>query len=595
MLKKKDDISIFKIIKKIFPMVLKTSPINFFVMIFIGLILGTTTFLNTIFIQKFFDNATGMSVGSVSMRVTVISAFVLAFIFIFDNTVNATFNLFASYFIQKIRGTLTDTVNKKCSRVQAINFEDSNMLDNINKAHEGVNGACSIVFISEMIIVTYVPYFIFMGIYLYKLNPILILTMICVFTPVIINQFIRVKIFAKLEDNSVNFRREVEYYEKCIKDREYFKETRVLGGFKYFNKKYKTSLKLLNKEIWKSQKKANLLELLMEVLTVVGYGGILFLLFRSLMDGKITVGAFGAVLTSIGMLFALANELIAMQIGEVSRSVGTVKNFIRFLEYEEKKGSDIDVKNPPAIELKNASFSYPNSEKLILDNINLSINAKETIAIVGENGAGKSTLMKIILGIYEPTVGSVTINGYDTKEISNKSLFENTSAVFQDFKKYKFSLAENISISDSKNEDTEKINKVINEMEINLEDEKFTDGMQTILSREFGGIDLSGGQWQRIAIARGLYKFNNFIVLDEPTAAIDPIEEGKIFNKFKEISKDKTAIIVTHRMGTVKIADRIVVLDEGKISEVGTHDEIIKNNGKYKEMYQAQSKWYSFN
>lgn len=230
----------------------------------------------------------------------------------------------------------------------------------------------------------------------------------------------------------------------------------------------------------------------------------------------------------------------------------------------------------PSLEIKNTSFSYLGSEKLIIDNINLEIKPKETIAIVGENGAGKSTLMKLILGVYMPTTGDVLFNGYNIKELSQHSIFSKSSAVFQKFQKYKFSLRENISISDIDNVNDEKIKKNLEEVEVELERDYFSEGLDTILSREFGGIDLSGGQWQRVAIARGLHNFSNLIVLDEPTAAIDPIEEGKIFNKFKEITKDKTAIIVTHRMGTVKIADRVVVLDEGKISEIGAHEEFIK-------------------
>lgn len=328
----------------------------------------------------------------------------------------------------------------------------------------------------------------------------------------------------------------------------------------------------------------------MKIVTSIGYGVIIYLLFSSLMDGKITIGAFGAVLTSIGSLMILTEELISMQVGKITANFGAVRNLMSFLDLKEREGKDINIKEAPSLELKNLSFNYPNSKKLILDGVNLEIKPKETIAIVGENGAGKSTLMKIILGLYLPTSGQIDIDGIDIKELSPQCIFKNTSAVFQKFKKYKFNLRDNILISDINNNDDKKIENVLRE--VDLKKENFKDGLDTILSREFGGIDLSGGQWQRIAIGRGIYNFSNLIVLDEPTAAIDPIEEGKIFNKFKEIAKEKTAIIITHRMGTVKIADKIVVLDKGKISEIGTHDELMKANGKYKEMYEAQSKWY---
>ncbi|MGL4570768.1 MAG: ABC transporter ATP-binding protein [Clostridium sp.] len=594
MLKKDNNISTLQVFKKILPMVIKATPFNFLLMIVLGIV-GSVFMVGTTFAtEKFFNAATNLASGESTIKVTIIAGLFLAFIFIASNITNVIINLNGNKLFNVAAGYITNFVNKKASKIEPINFEVTETLDDINKAHQGVMGGIQLIGVLGMIITTYVPYFVFMGIYLYSLNPILIFAILCAFVPVIINEFIKVKLFANLENESANTRREFEYYEKCIIDKEYFKETRLLGAFSYFNKKYKKSLDILSKKIWKAEKKTNSLELLMKCFTLVGYGIILFLLFISLMDGKITIGAFGAVLSSVGMVFMLTEEAICMHIGNVSRNFGAVKNLINFLDLEERGGNDVELLEAPEIELKNVSFSYPCSEKLNLDSINLKINAKETIAIVGENGAGKSTLMRVILGLYLPTKGDVIYDNYNTKEISQKSIFSKSSAVFQKFQKYKFSLADNISISDIDRVDLNSIKENLKEVDIDLNRECFTDGLNTMLSREFDGIDLSGGQWQRIAIARGLYNFNNIIVLDEPTAAIDPIEEGKIFNKFKEISKDKTAIIVTHRMGTVKIADRIVVLDDGKISEVGSHEEIINKNGKYKEMYEAQSKWYNF-
>lgn len=595
MLKKDKEISTFRVFKKMLPMVLKAAPFNFFSMIILGLISSLFLAGSTFATEKFFNAATNLVNGTTTMKLTILAGLFLAFVFITSGIVNVIINLNGDKLFNISAGYITTFVNKKACKIDPINFEISEILDDINKAGQGVMGGIFLISILNIILTAYIPYFIFMGIYLYSLDPILIFALFCIFIPVILNEFIKVKLFTNLENESANFRREFEHYEKCIIDKEYFKETRILGAFTYFNKRYISTLNNLNKRTWKAEKKSNSLELLMKCITVLGYGIILYLLFISLMGGKITVGAFGAVLASIGTVFTMTEELICMQIGNISRNFGAIKNLINFLELEEREGKEVEILEPPTIELKNVSFSYPCSEKLNLDNVSLKINTKETIAIVGENGAGKSTLMKVILGLYLPTKGDVIFEGYNTKEISRNSIFSKSSAVFQKFQKYKFTLGENVSISDINRVDPKNIIKNLEEVDMSMDKECFTDGLDTMLSREFDGVDLSGGQWQRIAIARGLYNFNNLIVLDEPTAAIDPIEEGKIFNKFKEIAKDKTAIIVTHRMGTVKIADRVVVLDDGKIIEVGTHEEIINKNGKYKEMYEAQSKWYSFN
>ena len=592
MLKKDNDISILKVIKTVIPMMVKASKSGMIICIVVGFLISISWFSITYFTEKFFDQASILVNGESSIEKAVLFGIMLGVALLVGHLINAVLNAQATILSGKAAGYITNIVNKKVSRIQTIEFEDTSRLNDINKANNGAYGVVHLVFTGILILTGYLSYFIFMSIYLYKLNPILSLVILCAFIPVIINQVIRIKIFAKLEDESAPLRREFEYNEKYLIDREFFKETRLLGGFKYFNKRYENSLESLNEKIWKAEKKSNTLEILMKSFTIVGYGLTLYLLFRSLMDGKITVGAFTAVLTSIEMIFGMAEELICSQIGGLAQELGSVKNLVRFLEIPEKGGKEIEFNNAPSLEIKNMSFSYPQSDTLILKDINLKIDAKETIAIVGSNGAGKSTLMRVLLGLYPATKGEVLINGYDMKNISNESIFKNTSAVFQKFERYKFDLRENITISDINNSKDEKVLDVLDETDIEVNSRSFENGLDTLLSKEFGGTDLSGGQWQRVAIARGLYKFNNFIVLDEPTAAIDPVEEGKIFNKFKELSKDKTAIIVTHRMGTVKIADRVVVLDKGEILQIGTHEELLSINGQYKTMYDAQSKWY---
>ena len=224
-----------------------------------------------------------------------------------------------------------------------------------------------------------------------------------------------------------------------------------------------------------------------------------------------------------------------------------------------------------------------------LNDITLTIKKGETVAIVGENGAGKSTLVRVLTGLYTPKLGEVYIGGIDTKLAHSNSIFKKVSGVFQHFQRYKMTLAENVSISDTKTMvDTDRVKLSLKESEFNNEKIK----LDTMLSPEFNGVDLSGGQWQRVAIARGIYRKNEFIVLDEPTAAIDPIEEARLYNQFRNLTKGKCAILVTHRLGSVKLAEKIVVMDRGKIKEFGTHEELIAQRGKYYKMWIAQAKWY---
>jgi ATP-binding cassette subfamily B protein len=209
---------------------------------------------------------------------------------------------------------------------------------------------------------------------------------------------------------------------------------------------------------------------------------------------------------------------------------------------------------------------------------------------VGENGAGKSTLVRLMIGMYKPLEGTVTVRGMDTSKADSASLFGGLSGVFQKYQRYLMTLGENVSISQPGK--TDAAERTLADAGVEVDSATFPDGLDTMLSREFDGVDLSGGQWQRIAIARGLYRTHELVVLDEPTASIDPIEESRIYKQFMEISKDKTAIIVTHRLGSVKAADRVVVMDKGKIIAIAPHKELMTSCGLYSDMYNAQSMWY---
>jgi ATP-binding cassette subfamily B protein len=194
------------------------------------------------------------------------------------------------------------------------------------------------------------------------------------------------------------------------------------------------------------------------------------------------------------------------------------------------------------------------------------------------------------MGLYAPTEGKVMLNGMDTSLVNSKSAFSGLSGVFQKFQRYQMTLFDNVRISDSRSSD--EIADALEQAGVALESASFPDGSETMLSREFGGVDLSGGEWQRVAIARGLYRTHALVVLDEPTAAIDPLEETLIYRKFIEISKDKTAVIITHRLGSAKIADRVIVMDKGRILDIGTHGELLAKCGLYAEMYNAQAVFY---
>ncbi len=450
------------------------------------------------------------------------------------------------------------------------------------------------------ILTFYIPYFVFMGWYLFSLKPILASAIVIIFLPTALAQLLRVKVFSHLEDASAPVRREYEYYETCMAGREYFKETRILGSFSYFKKLYQESLISLQKLKFKATMRSNLFELAMRTVTVGGYCTILWMLYDALMKQEVTVGAFAAVFNSIGMLYNVMEEVICRHIGEMAANTGSIRNYLNFLAMEERTGQRQDAPDWGDIVLENVSFSYPAGKKedgttepvkYAVKNVSLTLHKGETLAVVGENGSGKSTLIRLMAGLYLPGEGTVKKNGIDTRELAMAALTGKTSAVFQKFQRYQMTLAENIVIGDpGKDWGKNRLDSVC--AMAGTDPDAFPKGYDTMLSREFDGIDLSGGQWQRVAIARGFFRSHDLIILDEPTAAIDPYEETRIYNRFAEIARDKSAVIVTHRLGSVRLADRILVMKDGEAVQLGTHEELITREGEYKRLYEAQEQWY---
>ena len=239
----------------------------------------------------------------------------------------------------------------------------------------------------------------------------------------------------------------------------------------------------------------------------------------------------------------------------------------------------------------NVSFKYPGSDKYILKDINMTFNIGEKLALVGLNGAGKTTLIKLLLRLYEPTEGEIRLNGIDIGKYDYDEYVQIFSVVFQDFGIFDFPLDENIAASEDV--DSARVKKVIDQVGLTELVNSLPDKERTLLYHENGdGVALSGGEAQKVAIARALYKDAPFVILDEPTAALDPIAEAEIYENFDTLVGDKTAIYISHRMSSCKFCDRIVVVNNGRIEEEGSHDSLMDKNGLYAKMYNTQANYY---
>lgn len=244
------------------------------------------------------------------------------------------------------------------------------------------------------------------------------------------------------------------------------------------------------------------------------------------------------------------------------------------------------------IELIGVSFTYPGSQQPVLHDVNLVIQPGERIALIGENGAGKSTLIRLILGLYRPQEGRILLGGRDIQDIPREELFRCFAAVFQEYARYQFTVADNIRFGRQWDADDAAIQRAAVQSGADAFIQRLPDGYRTLLGKPLGGVDLSGGEWQKLAIARALVRQAPVVILDEPTAALDPKAEAEVYRQFGEMTRGRTAILISHRLGSARLADRIVVLKAGRIVEIGTHEELLARGGEYAGFFSLQAQWY---
>lgn len=586
---------IIKIISLFIEVLKKKTLITLLLAVFL-LFSSLTFIIKIIFLQMFFDSINDLiNTGDVSKGLIILFAAIF-----FLNLAEIFFNTYTPYVVTKFQLNISKLLTRKlstiCSKIELIKFEDNEYLNFINKALNGVGTIQQMIFIVMEILFFYIPFIFFLYSYYYNLSSMLSFFVVIAFMPALINQIIRVKVYKKLEDVSGQLRRECEYYRDCIISKEYFKETRLTGAYELFNNYYKSAIRRLADSRIKFEINGFVILYVMKIVTIIAYTCAIIIIVLNYIKGYISIGSVSAMYLTIDKLFRIAEDMVYKEFGGLSENFGASIYYLKFVEQPLNDCQEIEVYFNDKIDLKEVSFNYPSNDKEVLRNINITIRKGEHIAIVGENGSGKSTLSKILIGLYNPTVGTVKYDGKNIKTSNNRFVLNKSSAVFQKFCKYSFSIEDNVKISQTyKIDDTndeDNIKRALINSGFTYESKYYKEKLKTILGRDFGGIDLSGGQWQRLAIARGIYREHEIIVLDEPTAAIDPIEERNLYNQFMKISKNKTAIIITHRMGSIKSADKIVVLKNHGIVEFGGFDELITKKGEFYSMYKLQADLY---
>jgi ATP-binding cassette subfamily B protein len=329
-----------------------------------------------------------------------------------------------------------------------------------------------------------------------------------------------------------------------------------------------------------------------------GYYCAYFFIILKTVDGHLSIGSLTFLAGSFRQMRGLLEGILS-RFTSVAQGSLYLRDFFDFFEIQPKIVPTLNPKKFPhpiqhGFTFEDVGFKYVNTDKWANRNLSFTLHAGEKLALVGENGAGKTTLVKLLARLYDPTEGRILLDGVDLKQYDLAELRMNVGVIFQDYLRYQMSLAQNIAVGNIAEQDNREL--IITSARQSLADklaDKLPGRYDQALGRRFNdGVELSGGEWQKVALARAYMKDAQLMILDEPTAALDARAEYEVFQRFSELTKDKSAVLISHRFSTVRMADRILVLDKGEIVEIGSHEELLKNNGRYAELFLLQAAGY---
>lgn len=488
-------------------------------------------------------------------------------------------------------------IMKHAATLDLDQFEDSVFYDKLERARQQTVGRT--ILLSQ--VMSQVQDFISMAFLLTALiafNPWLILLLVLAIIPSFLGEsYFNSKNYA-LSRSQTPERRELDYLRYLGASDETAKEVKIFGLSDFITERFKTLSDKFYSDNSKLAVRRSLWGTFFSVLGTLGYYAAYAFIIYETVTGKSSVGSLTFLAGSFRQLRGLMETMLS-RFTFVSQGAIYLNDFIDFFEIKPNITQNQNALTFPdpiktGFVFENVGFQYRNTDRWANRNLSFSLKPGEKLALVGENGAGKTTLVKLLARLYDPTEGRILLDGKDLKEYELEGLRYNLGIIFQDYIRYQMTFYQNIAVGNIKELDNEAlVKKAATESLADKLALKFPEAYQQWLGRRFNdGVELSGGEWQKVALARAYMKDAQVLILDEPTAALDARAEYEVFQRFAELTKGKSAVLISHRFSTARLADRILVLENGTLLESGTHQELLKADGRYAELFNLQAKGY---
>jgi ATP-binding cassette subfamily B protein len=393
-------------------------------------------------------------------------------------------------------------------------------------------------------------------------------------------------------------RRELEYLSFVGSSDQTAKEVRLFDLSEFFINRYTKIATIFHNDRRKLGVSRFVMGTLLTIPGSIGFYAAFIYIIQQVISGALSLGGLTYLLGTIRQMGTLVQN-VAKRFSTVAQGALFLKDFFDFFEIMPKIKAPLNPRPFPSpiqtgFTFEDVGFKYTNSQRWANRHLNFTLHPGEKLALVGENGAGKTTLVKLLVRLYDPTEGRILLDGHNLQEYDLTELRKEMGIIFQDFLRYQMTMTENIAVGNIGQKDNESL--IVSAAKKSLADviiQKLPNKYDQVLGKHFhNGVELSGGEWQKVALARAYMRDAQIMILDEPTAALDARSEYEVFQRFAEVTLNKTAVLISHRFSTVRMADRIMVLDKGEILEIGSHEELLNKDGRYAELFQLQASGY---